>query len=98
MLDVFRRGEVARDVRMLAAQGSLAPRPLEQLGMLMVLTGDQDSEVKRTAEDTLQRLPTQALPAQTDERRFPAASDRRDGGQSQGISPINAQGLFHEPA
>jgi hypothetical protein len=57
MLDFFRRGEVARDVRMLAAQGSLAPRPLEQLGMLMLLTGDQDSEIKRTAEDTLQRLP-----------------------------------------
>jgi len=57
MLDFFRRGEVARDVRMLAAQGSLAPRPLEQLGMLMLLTGDQDAEVKQTAEDTLQRLP-----------------------------------------
>ena len=61
MLDFFRRGEVARDVRMLAAQGSLAPRPLEQLGMLMLLTSDQDSEVKRTAEDTLQRLPPQLV-------------------------------------
>ena len=57
MLDFFRRGEVARDVRMLAAQGSLAPRPLEQLGMLMLLTGDQDQEVRQTAEDTLRHLP-----------------------------------------
>ena len=57
MLDFFRRGEVARDVRMLAAQGALAPRPLEQLGMLMLLTGDADSEIKQTAEGTLQRLP-----------------------------------------
>jgi hypothetical protein len=57
MLDLFRRGEVARDVRMLAAQGSLAPRPLEQIGMLMLLTGDQDPEVKQTAEGTLQHLP-----------------------------------------
>jgi hypothetical protein len=57
MLDFFRRGEVARDVRLLAAQGALAPRPLEQLGMLMLLTGDPDSEVKQTAEGTLQRLP-----------------------------------------
>ena len=57
MLDFFRRGEVARDVRLLAAQGALAPRPLEQLGMLMLLTGDADSEIKQTAEGTLQRLP-----------------------------------------
>lgn len=57
MLDFFRRGEVARDVRMLAAQGSLAPRPLEQLGILMLLTGDQDPDIKQTAEGTLQRLP-----------------------------------------
>jgi hypothetical protein len=57
MLDFFRRGEVARDVRMLAAQGTLAPRPLEQLGLLMILSGDHDPEVKQTAEDTLQHLP-----------------------------------------
>ena len=54
MLDFFRRGEVARDVRMLAAQGAIAPRPLEQLGILMLLTSDGDSEVRDTAEQTLQ--------------------------------------------
>ena len=42
MLDFFRRGEVARDVRMLAAEGAIAPRPLEQIGILMVLTSDSD--------------------------------------------------------
>jgi hypothetical protein len=57
MLDFFRRGEVARDVRMLAAQGAIAPRPLEQLGILMVLTSDTDSEIRETAEQTLQLLP-----------------------------------------
>ena len=40
MLDFFRRGDVARDVRMLAAQGAIAPRPLEQLGLLMLLSKD----------------------------------------------------------
>ena len=39
LLDFFRRGEVARDIRLLAAQGAVAPRPLEQLGLLMLLTG-----------------------------------------------------------
>lgn len=61
MLDFFRRGEVARDVRMMAAQGAIAPRPLEQLGILMVLTGDSDGEVRETAEKTLHSLPSEVL-------------------------------------
>ena len=61
MLDFFRRGEVARDVRMLAAQGAFAPRPLEQLGILMVLTSDSDLEIRETAERTLQALPVDVL-------------------------------------
>jgi len=61
MLDFFRRGEVARDVRMLAAQGAIAPRPIEQLGILMVLTSDGDAEVRETAERTLQSLPVDSL-------------------------------------
>ena len=42
LLDFFRRGEVARDVRLLAAEGAVAPRPLEQLGLLVLLTADSD--------------------------------------------------------
>ena len=61
MLDFFRRGEVARDVRMLAAQGAIAPRPLEQLGLLMLLTSDQDAEIRQTAESTLQTLPQRTI-------------------------------------
>ena len=61
LLDFFRRGEVARDVRMLAAQGAIAPRPLEQLGLLMLLSADGDSEIRDTAEQTLQALPADLL-------------------------------------
>lgn len=57
LLDFFRRGEVARDVRMLAAQGAVAPRPLEQLGILMILSSDSDSEIRDTANATLGLLP-----------------------------------------
>jgi len=57
LLDFFRRGEVARDVRMLAAQGAVAPRPLEQLGILMILSSDSDSEIRDTATATLGLLP-----------------------------------------
>ncbi len=57
LLDVFKRGEVARDVRLLAAQGAIAPRPIEQLGLLMVLSADADAEIRATAERTLARIP-----------------------------------------
>jgi len=61
LLDFFRRGEVARDVRLLAAQGAVAPRPLEQLGILMILTGDADSEIRDIANATLALLPDELL-------------------------------------
>ncbi len=61
LLDFFRRGEVARDVRLMAAQGSIAPRPLEQLAILMILTSDSDSEIRATAEATLALLPIDVL-------------------------------------
>jgi hypothetical protein len=61
MLDFFRRGDVARDVKVLAAQGGIAPRPLEQLGILMLLTSDGDAEIRDTAEQTLQSLPARLI-------------------------------------
>ena len=61
LLDFFRRGDVARDVRLLAAQGALAPRAHEQLGLLVLLVGDQDPEIAGAAEATLQAIPRDAL-------------------------------------
>jgi hypothetical protein len=60
-LDFFRRGEVARDVRLLAARGVLAPRAHEQLALLALLSADNDPEVRETAEATLARTPNDAL-------------------------------------
>ena len=61
LLDFFRRGEAARDVRLMAAQGALAPRPLEQLGILMILAADADSEIRETADATLKLLPDELV-------------------------------------
>lgn len=61
LLDFFRRGEVARDVRLLAAQGAFAPRALEQLALLVLLVDDPDPEVARDAGATLARLPEPAV-------------------------------------
>jgi hypothetical protein len=61
LYDFFRRGEAARDVRMLAAQGGLAPRAGEQLSILVLLLDDPDPEIRQTAEDTLNHIPVEAL-------------------------------------
>jgi hypothetical protein len=62
-LDFFRRGEVAKDVRLLAARGALAPRAHEQIGLLAMLTEDADPEVRGTAEATLAQIPNASLAA-----------------------------------
>src|SRR5262245_50767659 len=41
---------------MQAAQGCIAPRPLEQLGLLAFLTADHDADIRRTAEETIARI------------------------------------------
>ena len=63
LLDFFKRGEVARDVRLLAAQGGFAPRADEQLGILVHLLEDPDPEIRQTADDTLNNIPLAALAA-----------------------------------
>ena len=63
VLEFFKRGEVARDVRLLAAQGVFAPRAHEQLAILILLLNDADPEVRATAEQTINRLPEEALRA-----------------------------------
>jgi hypothetical protein len=57
LIDFFRRGEVANDVRLLAAQGALAPRAQEQLALLLLLADDPDPLVARTAASTIDQLP-----------------------------------------
>jgi hypothetical protein len=69
LIDFFRRGEVARDVRLLAAQGALAPRAQEQLALLVLLSDDPDPEIRRATAATLDQLPIAPL------RAFMARSD-----------------------
>jgi hypothetical protein len=63
LIDFFRRGEVARDVRLLAAQGALAPRAQEQLALLVLLSDDPDPEIARATAATLDALPIAPLRA-----------------------------------
>ena len=63
LIDFFRRGEVARDVRLVAAQGALAPRAHEQLALLILLADDPEPVIAVSANDTLDRLPVEPLRA-----------------------------------
>ncbi len=61
LIDFFRRGEVASDIRMLAAQGAMAPRAHEQLALLLLLVDDQDPQIASTAAATIDRLPRDSV-------------------------------------
>ncbi len=63
LIDSFLRGDVTSDVRLTAAQGALAPRPLEQLALLVLLSDDPDPLIAATANATLDALPPEALQA-----------------------------------
>ena len=61
LLDLFKRGEVTRDVRMQAAEGALAPNAHEQVEILLLLAEDADAEIRAAAEATIGRIPGDAL-------------------------------------
>ena len=63
LVDFFRRGEVARDARLLAAQGALATRAVEQLALLVLLADDADAEIEGTARRTIEALPRDQVSA-----------------------------------
>lgn len=90
LLDFFRRGDAARDVRLLAAQGAIAPRPLEQLALLMHLTSDSDPEVRGTAEQTLRKVPADVVAGLM--ARADAPTELREFFSARGIPPAPAPG------
>jgi hypothetical protein len=91
LLDFFRRGEVARDIRLLAAQGALAPRAQEQLGLLMLLVSDQDPEIAAAAESTLRAIPIESLSAFLARSDVPA--EMRNFFAARGIEPAGSPTL-----
>src|SRR5262245_51525710 len=63
LLDMFRRGDVERDVRLVAAQGALAPPAHAQLGLLILLVDDADLEIAATAQALLKAISHDSLGA-----------------------------------
>jgi hypothetical protein len=87
LLDFFRRGEVARDIRMQAAQGSMAPRAHEQLALLMLLVDDQDPEIASAADATLAMIPRASLEAFL--ARSDASTEMREFFAGRGVQPAD---------
>jgi hypothetical protein len=63
LLDFFKRGDAAHDVRLQAAQGALATRAHEQLALLVMLTSDPEPDVSAAANATLGSIPAASLAA-----------------------------------
>ncbi len=85
LLDAFKQGNVALDVRLQAARGELAPRPHEQLALLVNLVADPDPEVVATAEATLAGIPRASLAAHLGQGDV--SSEIRSFFQARGIEP-----------
>jgi hypothetical protein len=94
LFDFFKRGEVARDVRLLAAQGGFAPRAHEQLSILVLLLDDHDPEVRQTADDTLNRIPVEVLSMFL--ARSDVSIDLREFFANRGVFPAETPALDGE--
>ena len=88
LLDIFRRGEASVDLRLLAAQGVFAPRPHEQMELLMLLVKDSDPDVASAAEATLQSIPDERLSAFL--ARSDVSADARTFFEARGVTPVAA--------
>lgn len=95
LLDFFKRGEVAKDVRLLAARGALAPRAQEQIALLAILTEDSDPEVRGAAEATLAGIPNDSLATFLGKSDIPEGL--RDFFRARGIEPIPGGAPSDEP-
>jgi hypothetical protein len=86
LLELFRRNEAEREVRLAGAQGLLRLQALEQVALLMILLDDEDPGVARLAAVTLEKLPEEAV------ARFLARPDVPDAMREfftlRGIEPL----------
>jgi hypothetical protein len=88
LLEFFKRGEVAPDARLLAAQGGLATRAHEQLAILVQLLDDPDEQIRAAAGETIARIPIDALRKSLARADAPVAL--REFFASRGVQPADS--------
>ena len=97
LIDFFRRGEVASDVRQLAASGGFAPTVLDQMALLFILSDDSDPQIAETARRTLDGLPPEAVSRFIARKEVP--EQMRGFFVARGIEPATlAEGEAEPPA
>jgi hypothetical protein len=86
LLDLFKKGGVDRDIRLMAAQGVLGLRHFEQVGVCELLSSDSDPEVAEAASALLRGLsgdgqesPAQAEPVVEESDRQTAEGEGEGG-------------------
>jgi len=95
LVDFFRRGEVASDVRLLAARGVIAPRVHEQIALLMLLSDDPEPTIASTARATLDSLPAAAVARFIGRKDVP--EPMRAFFVARGIEPVESATADEEP-
>src|SRR3954470_1335910 len=88
LIDFFRRGDVARDVKLLAAQGGFAPRAHEQLALLIWLSDDADPEIAAATATPVAALPVE--PLESFLARSDVTSEMRAFFAARGVEPSAA--------
>ena len=88
LLDLFRKGGVDRDMRLLAAQGGLGLRRFEQIGVCELLVNDEDAEIAQAARALLELL--QSEPVESSTVVDPGASDREEDDTGTALQKIAA--------
>ena len=76
---------MARDIRLQAAQGGMAPRAHEQIALLMLLIDDADPEIRAAADQTMTVIPRSALEAFL--ARADATPEMREFFADRGVMP-----------
>ncbi len=95
LIDFFRRGEVASDVRLLAARGVIAPRVHEQVALLLLLSDDPEPAIAATARETIDSLPRTAIARFIGRKDVPEAM--RAFFVARGIEPVEGAYAEEEP-
>jgi hypothetical protein len=95
LTDFFRRGEVASDVRLLAARGVIAPRVHEQVALLLLLADDPEPAIASTARQTIDSLPPAAIARFIGRKDVPEAM--RAFFVARGIEPVEGAYAEEDP-
>lgn len=78
LLDLFRKGGVDRDIRLLAAQGVLGLRRFEQIGVCELLANDDDPEIAEAATALLRSLNNETADAAKSADTSPSEDEADD--------------------